>query len=83
MLPTVEARRFLCCIPLVLTVLWCVHVTFAGLLSLRSVNHGIVPVFHVYLSVIAGVDGPRVPIELSDAECSQGMRSLTSSYMPL
>jgi len=45
------------------------NITFAGLLSLRSVNDGIVPVFHVYISVIAGVGGPRVPIELSDAEC--------------
>lgn len=67
--PKVERNWFLCCIPLVLMVLWCVYIAFIDLPLLRSVNNGVVPVFHVYLGVSAGVDGPRVPTELSDAVC--------------
>jgi hypothetical protein len=65
--PKVERNWFLCCIPLVLMVLRRVYTAFVDLLLLRSMNNRIVPVFHVYLGVSAGVDGPRVPIELSDA----------------
>lgn len=67
--PKVERNWFLCCIPLVLMVLWRVYIVFIDLTLLRSVNNRVVPVFHVYLGLSAGVDGPRVPIELSDAVC--------------